>query len=170
MYIPFEQLSDEARIWIYQANRSLVDEESAAILQKTKSFLAQWASHGNPLQCSADIRYDQFLILAVEERFQGATGCAVDASIQFIRSLDQEFQLDLLDRTLITFRQDQNNVVVPLRQLQEKIQQGKISAAMLTFDNTITTKAALAHQWLIHARDSWLGKYFTASSACAAAP
>ena len=160
MYIPFEQLSDEARIWVYQANRSLVYEERAAMLQKTKSFLAQWASHGNPLQCSADILYDQYLILAVEESFQGATGCAVDASIQFIRSLEQEFQIDLLDRTVIAFRQDENNMIVPLGQLQEKIQQGIISADMLTFDNTITKKEALAHQWLIRARDSWLGKYF----------
>lgn len=160
MYIPFQQLSDEARIWVYQASRPLVHEQRAAMLQKTQSFLEQWASHGNPLQCSADILYNQFLILAVEESFQGATGCAVDASIQFIRSLEQEFQLDLLDRTHIAFRQDEHNVVVPLGQLTAKIQQGIISADMLTFDNTITKKEALAEQWLVRAKDSWLGKYF----------
>ena len=162
MYIPFEQLSDEARVWVYQANRSLVHEEKAGILQQTKAFLAQWTAHGSPLHCSAAILYDQFLILAVEESFQGATGCAVDASIQFIRSLEQEHQIDLLDRTHIAFRKAESNVVVPLEQLQEKIQQRSISADMLTFDNTITKKEALADQWLVRAQDSWLGKYFCA--------
>ncbi|MEM9417390.1 MAG: hypothetical protein AAF963_03505 [Bacteroidota bacterium] len=160
MYIPFEQLSDEARIWIYQANRPLAYEERILMSQKTKDFLAQWTSHGNPKQCSANIFYDQFLILAVEESFQGATGCAVDASIQFIRSLEQELQVDLLDRTHIAFRQDECNVLVPLGQLKEKIQQEIISADMLTFDNTITKKAELIDKWLIGAKDAWLSKYF----------
>ena len=81
MYIPFEQLSDEARLWIYQANRLLTQEERISILQKSLTFLTKWVSHGNPLQSSAALLHDQFLVLAVEESFQGATGCAVDASI-----------------------------------------------------------------------------------------
>ncbi|MEM9417178.1 MAG: hypothetical protein AAF963_02385 [Bacteroidota bacterium] len=160
MYIPFEQLSDEARIWIYQANRSLTQEEQASMLQKALSFLTQWVSHGNPLQSSAALLYDQFLILAVEESFQGATGCAVDASIQFIRSLEQEFKLVLLDRTQIAFRQGDSNVLVPLEQLQAQIQQGVITADTLTFDNSITRKVALDEQWLVRAQDAWLSKYF----------
>ena len=160
MYIPFEQLSDEARIWVYQASRPLSQQEQTSMLQKALSFLTQWVSHGNPLQSSAALLYDQFLILAVEESFQGATGCAVDASIQFIRSLEQEFQLTLLDRTHVAFRQDEHNVLVPLSQLQAKIQQESISAKTLTFDNTITKKRELADQWLIRAKDAWLGKYF----------
>ena len=160
MYIPFSQLSDEARIWIYQANRPLTQEESKMMLQSAQEFLAQWASHGRPLQGSAEILYDQFLILAVEESFQGATGCAVDASVQFIRSLEQELQLSLMDRTHIAFRHDEANIIVPLGHIKEKIQQGDISADMLTFDNTITHKAALADKWLVRVGDSWLGRYF----------
>jgi hypothetical protein len=160
MYIPFDQLSDAARIWVYQASRPLEHEEKAAMLQKVQAFLAQWASHGNPLQCSADILYNQFLILAVEESFQGARGCSVDASVQFIRELEQVFQVDLLHRTQIAFRHNEENFVVPLDQLKEKIQQGIIVADMLTFDNTLTKKAELAGRWLVRVKDSWLAKYF----------
>lgn len=160
MYIPFEQLSDEARIWIYQASRPLEAAESAAMLEEAQNFSAQWASHGKPLQCSATILHNQFLVLAVEESFQGATGCAVDASVRFVRSLEQAFQIDLLDRTQIAFRQDDEHVIVLLSQLKENIQQGIIAADMLTFDNTITKKADLENQWLISAKNSWLGRYF----------
>ena len=161
MYIPFEQLSDEARIWVYQASRPLVQQEREKVLQEAQSFLAQWASHGNPLQCSATIMHNQFLILAVEESFQGATGCAVDASVQFIRSLEQAFQISMLDRTQIAFRQGEENSIVPLAQLQEKIEEGNIMPGMLTFDNTITKKADLEAKWLVRAKDTWLGRYFS---------
>ena len=160
MYIPFHQLSDAARIWIYQASRPLEQEAKEAMLQKVQAFLEQWASHGHPLQCGTAILYDQFLILAVEERLQGATGCAVDASVQFIGELEQIFQVGLLDRTHIAFRWGEDHCLVPLDQLKAKIQQGTILADMLTFDNTITKKGALTNQWLVRAGDSWLSKYF----------
>lgn len=160
MYIPFEQLSDEARIWIYQASRPLGEAESGAMLEEAQNFSAQWASHGKALQCSATILHNQFLVLAVEESFQGATGCAVDASVRFVRGLEQAFQIDLLDRTQIAFRQNDEHMIVPLSQLKENIQQGTITIDMLTFDNTVTKKADLENQWLIRAKDSWLSRYF----------
>ena len=160
MYIPFNQLSDEARIWIYQASRSFTHTERVAMLQKTRAFLAEWTSHGHPLQCSAEIFYNQFLILAVEERVQGATGCAVDASVQFIRELEQVFKVVLLDRTHIAFRRGEANFLIPLDQLKAAIQQGNILADVLIFDNTVTRKKALTDRWMVRAEDSWLSKYF----------
>ena len=161
MYTPFDQLSDEARIWIYQANRPFEQEEEKAILKKTQVFLEQWASHGHPLQCSTTILYNQFLILAVEEIFQSVTGCAVDASVQFIRELEQTFRIDLLDKTHVSFRHGGANFSIPLSQLKGNIQQGTIVKEALTFDNTITKKRELADKWLIRAGASWLGRYFS---------
>jgi hypothetical protein len=160
MYIPFHQLSGEARIWIYQASRPFGQDEKATILQKVQEFLGKWASHGHPLRCSAEILYDQFLVLAVEESFQGATGCAVDASVQLMRVLEQTFQVNLLTRTHIAFRQGEDNFLVPLHQLRDKIKQGTIAKDMLTFDNTITKKTEIVDKWLVRAGESWLGKYF----------
>lgn len=160
MYLPFEQLSDEARVWVYQANRLFEQQELAEVMGKAQTFLTDWASHGNPLQGSATILHNQFLIIAVEESFQGATGCAVDASIQFIRELEESMQLSMLDRTQVAFQQDGENIVVPLAQLPTRIRQGTINAEMLTFDNTITKKQDLATKWLIRAEDAWFGRYF----------
>ena len=160
MYIPFNQLSDEARIWIYQASRPLEPRERSAIMQRTREFLEQWTAHGNALQCSADLLYNQFLILAVEESHQGATGCAVDASIHFVRELEQVFQVGLLGRDQVAFRSEETHFLAPLDQLKATIQRGEITVDMLTFDNTITTKKALTDKWLLRAEDSWLGKYF----------
>ncbi|MFT7252522.1 MAG: hypothetical protein ACI9FW_002284, partial [Flavobacterium sp.] len=36
MYIPFEDLPEHSKIWIYQANRKLSDEEVDEITEATK--------------------------------------------------------------------------------------------------------------------------------------
>ena len=171
MHVPFEQLSSKARLWIYQASRPLTGGEISTALQEGKVFLTQWASHGKPLQCGAVLEYDQFLILAVEERFQPASGCAVDASLQFVRGLGQKLGIDFLDRTQVAFKRHQGKaeerpvgevevLSFPLSQLKEKIAQGIVAPDMVTFDNTIATKGALDNSWQVRASDSWLGKYF----------
>ena len=161
MYIPFQQLSDKARIWIYQASRPFKNDEQTKIHAKAQAFLEQWTTHGRPLQCSATLFYDQFLVLAVEESYQRVTDCAVDTSVYFVRELESLCAIDLLQRTQIAFRIGAHNIIVPINQLQEQIQTGTISGGTLTFDNTITTKGALANEWLVRAEDTWLKRYFT---------
>ena len=159
MYTSFNQLSGQAHIWIYQANRQLATEEIAAILQKSKAFLEAWTSHGRPLQCGAEVLHNRFLVFAIERSTQELSCCTVDSAIHFLRELKDTLQLDLLDRTNVVFKQGDAIFTVPLDQVKEKIQQGEILADMLMFDNTITHKAALADKWLVPAKDSWLGKY-----------
>ena len=38
MLVPFESLPDEARVWIYQADRSFTDEELLEVESKIQSF------------------------------------------------------------------------------------------------------------------------------------
>lgn len=161
MYIPFHQISDEARVWIYQANRPFTYKERMQVWPKIQQFLGGWAAHGHPLQCSADVLHDQFLVLAVEEAVQGVTGCSVDNSVQLMRELEQDLQITLLDRTLIAFKRNNHNFLVPLEGLEAKIQQGDILPDMLMFDNTVTIKGALRDLWLVPAKNTWLSKYFS---------
>ena len=49
MYVPFESLPEESRIWIYQSNRKFSDEEMAEIETALQAFLQNWAAHGTSL-------------------------------------------------------------------------------------------------------------------------
>ena len=46
MYIPFEQLPDQSRVWVYQANRPLTGEEMEQIRSFLKNEMNAWAAHG----------------------------------------------------------------------------------------------------------------------------
>ena len=94
MYIPFENLPEESRIWIYQSNRKFSDDELTEIEKDLQSFLDEWESHGTPLEASFLTKYNRFLILAVNQDVQQATGCSIDKSVEFIQKLEQKYKVD----------------------------------------------------------------------------
>jgi len=49
MLVPFSELPEDAKIWIYQSNRPFTNEESAAVKAACESFLSGWTAHGNDL-------------------------------------------------------------------------------------------------------------------------
>ena len=158
MYIAFDQLSDQAHLWIYQADCQLSQEQEKAILQKAQNFLEAWTSHGRPLQGSALMRYNRFLLLAIEKPAYDLSCCTIDSAVHFLHALKDSLHINFLDRTQVCFQQDDHMFTVPINQVNEKMQQGTITGDTLMFDNTITHKAALADQWLIPVKESWLNK------------
>ena len=49
MYIPFEDLPEESKVWIYQSNRKFSDDEILEIESDLKSFVEGWNAHGTSL-------------------------------------------------------------------------------------------------------------------------
>ena len=67
MYVPFENLPGESRIWIYQSNRKFSDEEFAEIETALQAFLQDWAAHGTGLESGYQLKYNRFIIIAVNQ-------------------------------------------------------------------------------------------------------
>ena len=70
MYIPFENLPEESRIWIYQSNRKFSDAEFSEIETDLQLFLNDWAAHGTSLESSYLLKYNRFIVLAVNQEEQ----------------------------------------------------------------------------------------------------
>jgi hypothetical protein len=88
MYVPFENLPEESKIWVYQSNRKFSDTEFSEIESALQAFLEN-GQHGTSLVSSYQLKYNRFIILAVDQDVQSATGCSIDASVEFIQSLEQ---------------------------------------------------------------------------------
>lgn len=67
MYVPFESLPETARVWIYQSNRSFSAEELLEIETKLRAFVEEWTAHGIGLEASYQIRYNRFIVLALNQ-------------------------------------------------------------------------------------------------------
>ena len=164
MFVPFENMPDQARLWIYQASRNLSEVEEKAIFQLGQVFLSRWSTHGKPLNASLKIYYHRFIIVAVDEQHNPASGCSIDSSVAFIKEMEQKFNtpgqpLSLFDRTLVAFKQGDSTHTLSMNEAKKQIIEGGIPEDALTFNNLVYTKAQLETAWIIPVKKSWLGKY-----------
>ena len=105
MLVPFSELPEDARIWIYQSNRPFTNEEAAAVKAAGEAFLSGWTAHGNDLHSGVDMPYNRFIIFGLDWQQGGASGCSIDSSVRFIQSLETQYQVDLLDKMNVTYKQ-----------------------------------------------------------------
>ena len=105
MLTDFKDLPGHSRIWIYQSNRSFTDAELEEIEQSLSAFLKEWTAHGSELHAGFEIRYKRFIIIGLDQSNTGASGCSIDTSVHFIQSLEQKYNVILLDRMNVSFKQ-----------------------------------------------------------------
>lgn len=160
MLIPFEELSDESKIWIYQSNRKFSDVEFADIETNLKLFLSQWSAHGISLECGYELKYNRFIILAVDQDVQVATGCSIDASVQFIQELEKKYDVDLLDKMNVTFKLGEHVAHKTLIDFKKMAKEKAVTENTIVFNNLINNIAEYNESWEVPASDSWHSRFF----------
>ncbi|HSM62734.1 MAG TPA: hypothetical protein VK833_02230, partial [Gillisia sp.] len=64
-----------------------------------------WTAHGATLNSSFEIRYKRFIILALDQEINAASGCSIYASVHFIQQLEKDYNVDLLDKMNVSYKQ-----------------------------------------------------------------
>lgn len=160
MYIPFEDLPGHSRIWIYQSNRKLSDDEVAAITEATHEFVENWAAHGQSLAASFVIKYNRFIILAVNQDVQAATGCSIDSSVQFIQELEAKYEIDLLDKMNVTYKTGEFITFKTLIEFKQLAKSKSVSENTIVFNNLVNTIEEWQDFWEVPANESWHSRFF----------
>ena len=159
MITDFKNLPDDSRIWIYQSNRKLSDDEVSEINTKTESFLKQWTAHGKDLEAGFEIRYNRFIVIALNQENASASGCSIDASVYFIQSLEKEYGLDLMDKMNVTFYNGDFIAHKSLSDFKKMAKARSVSQNTVVFNNLVITKGDYIENWEIPARDSWHSRF-----------
>lgn len=159
MLVPFESLPSHSRLWIYQSNRKFTSEEAKIISDSLTAFTNSWSAHGTPLKASFEIRFDQIVILAVDEYLHSASGCSIDDSVKTIKDLGRILNIDFFDRTRIGFYINGQVHSIRMPELKSKLELGEWNGRSIFINNLIVTKGDLANAWLIPAESSWLQRY-----------
>ena len=160
MYIPFEELPEDAKIWIYQSNRKLTDDEVESIASKCQNFIENWTAHGTSLEASFNIKYNRFIIFAVNQEVQQATGCSIDASVHFIQQLEQQFAVELLDKMNVTYRSGEHIAHKSLLDFKKMAKEKAVSEHTIVFNNLVNTKGEWEEFWEVPASESWHSRFF----------
>lgn len=156
MYLDFDALNTNARIWIFQSKAPMPFEEVERLSARLMHFLDSWQAHGNDLQASFTIKHNRFIVVALDEASYQATGCSIDKLTHLIQALEQELNLSLLDRMEIAYK-DENGLVqsMPLASFRNELEQGELDANTTVFNNLIETKGQLDTHWEVTVKNSW---------------
>jgi len=160
MYVPFENLPEESKIWIYQSNRKFSDAELSEIENDLQSFLNEWAAHGTSLESSYLLKYNRFIIIAVNQEVQAATGCSIDSSVEFIQGLEKKYNVDLLDKMNVTFKQGDHIAHKTLMDFKKMVKDKSVTENTIVFNNLVNNIEEFNESWEVPAIDSWHSRFF----------
>lgn len=159
MHVPIESLPDDARVWVYQSNRTLTISEEQWLTNALTRFCGQWAAHEVPLQAAFQVLHHQFIVLAVDEQANGASGCSIDASVHALQAMQRHVRADFFDRRQLAFLIDGAVALYPQTQISALLAGGTLTGATLYFHNLPTDLGAWRRGWLQRIDSSWLSRY-----------
>lgn len=154
------QFSEQSRVWVYQADKELTDKQAAELLALLNEFAAAWTAHNHQLKAKAEVRYNRFLILIVDESQAGASGCSIDKSVNFMKGIEQEFGIHLFDRFNFAYREGEKVLSAPRHQFEELLKSGKINSQTIVFNNLVHDLGQLETKWEVPFKDSWHPQLF----------
>ncbi|EGV45006.1 ABC transporter ATPase [Bizionia argentinensis JUB59] len=159
MLVDFNTLPEESRVWIYQANRTFTDAEIEEIKAKLDIFVTNWAAHGSDLQAGYTIEYKRFIVLALNQSINKATGCSIDASVNFIQELEKDYNVDLMDKMNVSYKQGDFIAYKTLTDFRKMAKDRSVSKNTIVFNNLVNNIAEFKEYWEVPASESWHGRF-----------
>jgi len=163
MMVLINELSGDSKIWIYQSSRELTDEENTLANRMLQEFVSSWSAHNIPLAAAGEIRFNRFFILAVDENKAGASGCSIDSSVRFMRSIEQQFKIRLFDRMSFAYHNGESIAVLDKDAFSREIENGNIRNDTIVFNNLVRTRDELELNWKLPMAQSWHAHFFAKS-------
>lgn len=151
----YSSLAKTARAWVYQSSRLLSDKEVEEIANLTAQFIAGWDAHGSQLHAAYKIKYNTFLALFVDEAYAGASGCSIDKSVKFIMELEKRFDVEFMNRLMISYFHDGEMKIEPLARFSKLIEEGVLTENTIVFNNLVSNKGEFEEKWEVPVKDSW---------------
>jgi hypothetical protein len=159
-----ESLSDQARLWIFPADRPLQPEEVGRLQPLLDRFVGEWTAHKVRLEAAAAVLDHQFIAVAVDEGHE-ASGCSIDALFRFVSQIEREIGVRLLDSSLLFIRRDGQVEALDRSAFRQRAAAGEITAETEVVDTTVERLEAVRKgEWLRRAGESWHRSLLPASA------
>lgn len=154
------ELSLESKVWIYQSNRIFTPEELERLHLILDDFTRGWTAHNQQLKAKYLIKYNQFIALVVDETASKASGCSIDKSVHLMKSIENEFGVNMFDRFLIAWKEGDNIKTTERADFEELIQKKAVDADTIVFNNLVQNLADFNTSWEVPLKNSWHAKVF----------
>jgi hypothetical protein len=159
LYMPLvqiEDLPDDARVWVFGADKDLDAGATDLLLREVDRFLSQWHAHGAPLTVGRDWKYGRFLTVAVDQSTAGASGCSIDGLFRALKALESRLGASLVTSGVVFYRGRKGAVECTERERFTALSaEGKVKLETHVFDPTVTTLGEWRARFELEAGQSW---------------
>ena len=159
MLVSFDKLPLNSRVWVYSSNRKFIQKEIISIRKDLENFLSNWTSHNQNLETGFELRYDRFIIIAVNQEINNASGCSIDNCVRFIKKLENKYEVDLLDKMNVIYKQDKHLYHKKLNEFISMYKNNSVSLNTVVFNNLVNTVGEYKVKWEVPAKESWHNRF-----------
>jgi len=153
MLADFHTLPDSSRIWLYASEKALTTDQQNHILTYIAEHLKGWNAHKVPLTAGVTILENHFIVIALDENKNGASGCSIDTLQKTIQELEKDLSIALMNRLNVFCKIGKIIKVIPSFKL------GVIANEdTLFYDLTIQRKEELSN-YLKPIKEGWAKSY-----------
>ena len=138
MLVDFGAISDDSRIWVYASPNKLNNDQQNHISNFLSTHIQNWEAHKVPLTAAVTILENHFIVIALDEDINKASGCSIDTLQHKIQELEGYLSVSLTNRLNVFCLIDGVIVCVPSIKLSATAQEDT-----LFYDLTIQKKSDL---------------------------
>ena len=156
--IPWEELPDHSRVWIYQSSRNFTEDEVSSIQQQSEQFVKDWNAHGASLLASIEVFHQRFIVIFLDEKQAMATGCSIDKLVHLIKSVEEQVDVDMMDRLNVAWLTDGEISSSHVNDIPTLIGNELLTKDTKIFNNIIANKSQFMTDWEKPLVDTWVGQ------------
>ncbi|WP_299835091.1 ABC transporter ATPase [uncultured Tenacibaculum sp.] len=157
MIVPFKDLSEEAKIWIYPSSRKFYPQEVEPIKNKIEDFLNSWIAD-KEAEVAFTLLYNRFIVFSVEEGVV-ISNQDLDKQVMFILELQKEYEIELLDKMNVCFKQGEFVQYKEVKEFKKLLKNKSVNSKTVVFDNLVQTKYDFDNFWEVSITESWYNRF-----------
>tara|TARA_B000000475_G_scaffold252802_1_gene230687 strand:- start:277 stop:765 length:489 start_codon:yes stop_codon:yes gene_type:complete len=160
MLVEFTKLDKKSRIWVFQSKDQLDESTYNSIKKKISVFLENWKSHQKSFDSSFIIKYKTFIVVAADET-NLVSGCSIDSLINFVKSIEDEFEINLLDKLDVKYKIGNDINTANLNDFKKICKNIDINDKLIVFNNLVKNIDDFEKKWEVDIRKSWHKRFLT---------
>ncbi len=163
----FPSLPDHASLWVWVADRKLDAEASEEVLERLRSFLGAWTSHGRAVRGDAAFIDHTILLIAGDVEAGDISGCGIDKSVHAIESAAADLGFEWVSGLDVVFSRSEDAPIETASRadFRRLAKTGELGAKTVIYERSATTLGRLRSQGIATAAsDTWTARYFSGNA------
>ena len=159
MFVDYSEISDDAKVWIYPSSRKFYNTEIEALESSIKSFVENWQKEDENFKASYQFLYNRFIVLVVEYSETTISNAVIDASVSFVLELQETYNVELLDKMNVCFKQGEFVQYKELKDFKKLLKNKALTGKSIIFDNLVNNNYDFKNFWEMPIEDSWYNRF-----------